>query len=114
LFNQNDLEKALDSYQKVLTNNISLNRIQDSNLKIVKIYRLRGELDKSASKIQELILDEDFTSIKSDLDLELTKIELSRGKIDFGIENFDRIGKDYPNKQNGIESYYLISEIYLR
>ena len=59
-FNQNDLEKALDSYQKVLTNTISLNRIQDSNLKIVQIYRLRGELDKSASKIQELILDEDF------------------------------------------------------
>jgi hypothetical protein len=90
-----------------------LNRIQDSNLKIVQIYRLRGELDKSASKIQELILDEDFTSIKSDLDLELTKIELSRGKIDFAIENFDRIGKDYPNTQTAIESYYLLSEIYL-
>ena len=112
-FNQNDLEKALDSYQKVLTNTISLNRIQDSNLKIVQIYRLRGELDKSASKIQELILDEDFTSIKSDLDLELTKIELIRGKIDFAIENFDRIGKDYPNTQTAIESYYLLSEIYL-
>ena len=62
---------------------------------------------------QELILDEDFTSIKSDLDLELTKIELSRGKIDFAIENFDRIGKDYPNTQTAIESYYLLSEIYL-
>ena len=112
-FNQDDFDKALDSYQKVLSNTISLNRIQDSNLKIVQIFRLRGELEKSANKIQELIIDEDFSSIKSDLDLELTKIELSRGKIDFAIENFDRIGKDYPNTKTAIESYYLLSEIYL-
>ena len=113
-FNKNDFEKALDSYQKVLSNTISLKRIQDSNLKIIKIFRLRGELEKSANKIQELIVDEDFSSIKSDLDLELTKIELSKGKIDFAIENFDRIGKDYPNTKTAVESYYLLSEIYLK
>ena len=86
----------------------------DSNLKIVQIYRLRGELEKSANRIQELIIDEDFNSIKSDLDLELTKIEFERGKVDFAIQNYDRIGKDYPNTQTAIESYYLLSEIYLR
>ena len=112
-FNKDDFEKALESYQKVLSNTISLNRIQDSNLKIVQIFRLRGDLEKSANKIQELIVDEDFSSIKSDLDLELTKIELSKGKIDFAIENFDRIGRDYPNTKTAVESYYLLSDIYL-
>jgi tetratricopeptide (TPR) repeat protein len=113
-FKKTDFDKALESYQKVLSNTISITRIQDSNLKMVQIYRLRGELEKSASKIQELIIDDDFSSIKSDLDLELTKIEFDRGKIDFAIQNYDRIGKDYPNTQTAIESYYLLSEIYLR
>ena len=113
-FNKKDYDKALESYQKVLNNTLSITRIQDSNLKMVQIYRLRGELEKSANKIQELIIDEDFSSIKSDLDLELTKIEFDRGKIDFAIQNYDRIGKDYPNTQTAIEAYYLLSEIYLR
>jgi len=112
-FNQNDYDKALESYKRVLSNTISIARIQDSNLKIVQIYRLTGDLERSASKIQELIIDEDFDSIKSDLDLELTKIELSRGKIDFAIENLDRIGQDYPNTKTAIEAYYLLSDIYL-
>ena len=113
-FQKTDFDKALESYQKVLSNTVSITRIQDSNLKMVQIYRLRGELEKSANKIQELIIDEDFSSIKSDLDLELTKIEFDRGKVDFAIQNYDRIGKDYPNTQTAIESYYLLSEIYLR
>ena len=113
-FKKVDYDKALESYQNVLNNTVSITRIQDSNLKMVQIYRLRGELEKSASKIQELIIDEDFSSIKSDLDLELTKIEFDRGKIDFAIQNYDRIGKDYPNTQTAIEAYYLLSEIYLR
>ncbi len=112
-FNQNDYDKALESYKRVLSNTISIARIQDSNLKIVQIYRLTGDLERSASKIQELIINEDFDSIKSDLDLELTKIEFSRGKIDFAIENLDRIGQDYPNTKTAIEAYYLLSDIYL-
>ena len=112
-FNQNDYDKALESYKRVLSNTISIARIQDSNLKIVQIYRLTGDLERSASKIQELIINEDFDSIKSDLDLELTKIELSRGKIDFAIENLDRIGQDYPNTKTAVEAYYLLSDIYL-
>ena len=112
-FNQNDYDKALESYKRVLSNTISIARIQDSNLKIVQIYRLTGDLERSASKIQELIINEDFDSIKSDLDLELTKIELSRGKIDFAIESLDRIGQDHPNTKTAIEAYYLLSDIYL-
>ena len=112
-FKNNDFDKALDSYQKVLSNTISITRIQESNLKIVQIYRLRGELEKSANIIQDLLVNEDFNSIKADLDLELIKIEFERGKIDFAIQNYDRIGKDYPNTKTAIEAYFLLSEIYL-
>ena len=104
---------ALNNYQKVLENTISISRIQDSNLKIVQIYRLLGDLEKSTEKIQKLIIDQDFDSIKSSLDLELTKIELSKGKLEFAIENLDRIGQDYPNTDAAIESFYILSNIYL-
>ena len=104
---------ALNNYQKVLENTISISRIQDSNLKIVQIYRLLGDLEKSTEKIQKLIIDQDFDSIKSSLDLELTKIELSKGKLEFAIENLDRIGQGYPNTDAAIESFYILSNIYL-
>jgi tetratricopeptide (TPR) repeat protein len=104
---------ALNNYQKVLENTISISRIQDSNLKIVQIYRLLGDLEKSTEKIQKLIIDQDFDSIKSSLDLELTKIELSKGKLEFAIENLDRIGQDYPNTEAAIESFYILSNIYV-
>ena len=38
-FQNTDFEKALGSYQKVLSNTISLTRIQDPNLKVVQMYR---------------------------------------------------------------------------
>ena len=112
-FDEKNFEKALESYQNVLSNTISITRIQDSNLKIAQIYRLTGEIEQSVAKIKDLIIDEDFESIKPDLDLELTKIELGRGKVNFAIENLDRIGQDYKNTKTAIEAYYILSNIYL-
>ena len=37
-FENNDFDKALDSYQKVLSNTISITRIQESNLKLSLIH----------------------------------------------------------------------------
>jgi len=113
-FEQSKYEDALSSYKKVLNNTISPSRIRESNLKIVQIYRLQGNLDMSSEKIKELLIDNDFNSIKGDLELELVKIELQRGKIEYAIENLDRIGQDYPNTKTAIESYYILSNIYLK
>jgi len=113
-FEQSKYEDALSSYKKVLNNTISPSRIKESNLKIVQIYRLQGNLDMSSEKIKELLIDNDFNSIKGDLELELVKIELQRGKIEYAIENLDRIGQDYPNTKTAIESYYILSNIYLK
>ena len=113
-FEQSKYEDALGSYKKVLNNTISPSRIRESNLKIVQIYRLQGNLDMSSEKIKELLIDNDFNSIKGDLELELVKIELQRGKIEYAIENLDRIGQDYPNTKTAIESYYILSNIYLK
>jgi len=45
--------------------------------------------------------------------LELIKIELDQGNIDFSIESLDRIAQDYPNTKVAIEAYYILSKLYL-
>ena len=112
-YNKQMYEQALDSYQKVLNNSISINRIHESNLKIIQTYRLLGQIEQSKSRIERLLLDDDFSSIKADLRLELMKIELNQGRIDFSIEGLDRIAQDYVNTKIAIEAYYILSTLYL-
>jgi tetratricopeptide (TPR) repeat protein len=112
-YNKKMYEQALDSYQKVLNNSISINRIRESNLKIIQTHRLLGQIEQSKSRIERLLLDDDFSSIKADLRLELMKIELNQGRIDFSIEGLDRIAQDYVNTKIAIEAYYILSTLYL-
>ncbi|MBT3728100.1 MAG: hypothetical protein HOG22_02410 [Candidatus Marinimicrobia bacterium] len=112
-YNKKMYEQALDGYQKVLNNSVSINRIRESNLKIIQTYRLLGQIEQSKNRIERLLLDDDFSSIKADLRLELMKIELNEGRIDFSIEGLDRIAQDYVNTKIAIEAYYILSTLYL-
>ena len=106
-------EQALDSYKKVLNNSVSINRIRESNLKIIQTYRLLGQIEQSKSRIEKLLLNDDFSSIKADLRLELIKIELNQGNVAFAIESLDIIAQDYVNTKIAIEAYYILSTLYL-
>jgi tetratricopeptide (TPR) repeat protein len=112
-YHNEDFDKALSSYNKVISNTLSPSRIQESNLKIIKILRQKGDLNKSIEKIKQLMIDDSFDSIKSDLELELTKIEQLKGNLKYALDNFDRIGQEYPNTLASVESYYLLSNLYL-
>ena len=112
-YQQKIYEQALDSYKKVLNNSISINRIRESNLKIIQTYRLLGQIEESKSRIKKLLLNDDFSSIKSDLRLELIKIELDESNIQIAIESLDMIAQDYPNTKIAIEAYYILSTLYL-
>ena len=112
-YQQKIYEQALGSYKKVLNNSISINRIRESNLKIIQTYRLLGQIEESKSRIEKLLLNDDFSSIKSDLRLELIKIELDESNTQFAIENLDMIAQDYPNTKIAIEAYYILSTLYL-
>ena len=113
-YQQKIYEQALDSYKKVLNNSISINRIRESNLKIIQTYRLLGQIEESKSRIEKLLLNDDFSSIKSDLRLELIKIELDESNIQIAIESLDMIAQDYPNTKIAIEAYYILSTLYLK
>ena len=90
-----------------------INRIRESNLKIIQTYRLLGQIEQSKSRIEKLLLNDDFSSIKSDLRLELIKIELDQSNTQFAIESLDIIAQDYPNTKIAIEAYYILSTLYL-
>ncbi len=113
-YQQKIYEQALDSYKKVLNNSISINRIRESNLKIIQTYRLLGQIQESKSRIEKLLLNDDFSSIKSDLRLELIKIELDERNTQFAIESLDMIAQEYPNTKIAIEAYYILSTLYLK
>jgi len=113
-YQQKIYQQALDSYKKVLNNSISINRIRESNLKIIQTYRLLGQIEESKSRIEKLLLNDDFSSIKSDLRLELIKIELDERNTQFAIESLDMIAQEYPNTKIAIEAYYILSTLYLK
>ena len=90
-------QQASDNYKNVLINTISVSRIRESNLKIIQTYRLLGDLDEAKRRIEQLLLDENFNSIKGKLRLELAKIELDRNNLDFAIQSFDQVAQDNQN-----------------
>ena len=112
-FDKGVYKEALDNYKKVLNNSISVSRIRESNLKIIQSYRLMGESKQSKERIDKLLLNDDFNSIKGDLRLESIKIDLDSGNTNYAIENLDIIAQDYPNTVIAIEAYYILSVLYL-
>ena len=107
-------QQASDNYRNVLNNTISMSRVKESNLKIIQTYRLLGDLDKAKNRIEQLLLDENFNSIKGDLNLELAKIELDKDNLDFAIESLDQVAQSNLNTEISVEAYYLLGNIFLR
>ena len=107
-------QQASDNYKNVLSNTISVSRIRESNLKIIQTYRLLGDLDEAKKRIEQLLLDENFNSIKGKLSLELAKIELDRNNLDFAIQSLDQVAQDNQNTEVSVEAYYLLGNIFLK
>ena len=107
-------QQASDNYKNVLSNTISVSRIRESNLKIIQTYRLLGDLDEAKKRIEQLLLDENFNSIKGKLSLELAKIELDKNNLDFAIQSLDQVAQDNQNTEVAVEAYYLLGNIFLK
>ena len=53
-----------------------------SEFVLAQVYKELGDLDKAKSRIEQLLLDENFNSIKGELNLELAKIELDKNNLE--------------------------------
>ena len=107
-FDAKSYDRALSAYQEVIKNSQSKKQIQEGNLKTVRIYRLKGNLDLAISSIKNMLLDENYKSIFADLELELAKLYDQQNMISESRNRLESIVQDYPKTTVSAEAYYML------
>ena len=110
-FDKKDYELALNANKNVIRYSLSKKRIEEANLQIVRIHRLLGNWDVVMSEIKSILVDDRFTRIHGNLELELVRLYQMQGKNDMAKNRLESIIKDYPRSGNSAEAYYMLGEI---
>ena len=101
---------ALIANKNVIRYSLSKKRIEEANLQIVRIHRLLGNWDVVMSEIKSILVDDRFTRIHGNLELELVRLYQMQGKNDMAKNRLESIIKDYPRSGNSAEAYYMLGE----
>ena len=112
-FDKKDYELALSANKNVIRYSVSKKRIEEANLQIVRIHRLLGNWDVVMLEIKSILVDDRFTRIHGNLELELVRLYQMQGKNDMAKNRLESIIKDYPRSGNSAEAYYMLGEIAL-
>ena len=110
-FDKQDYEMALSANKNVIRYALSKKRIEEANLQIVRIHRLLGDWDVVMSEIKSILVDDRFTRIHGNLELELVRLYQMQGKDDMAKNRLESIIKDYARSENSAEAYYMLGEI---
>ena len=109
-FDKKDYELELSANKNVNSYSVSKKRIEEANLQIVRIHRLLGNWDVVMSEIKSILVDDRFTRIHGNLELELVRLYQMQGKNDMAKNRLESIIKDYPRSGNSAEAYYMLGE----
>ncbi len=109
-FKENNLDRALEAYQLVIKNSQTKKQIQEGHLKSVQIYRLQDKLQLATKSIKNMLLDENYSAIHSDLELELAKLYANQSMIVESKNRLESIVQDYKNTIASAEAYYLLGQ----
>ena len=101
---------ALSAYKQTIKNSETKKQIQESNLRTVQIYRLQGNLDLATKSIKNMLLDENYSSIFSDLELELAKLYIQLEMIIEARNRLESIVQDYKKTKASAEAYYRLGQ----
>jgi len=112
-YSAENYEQALKANEEVVKNTTSKKRKEEANLQIVRIHRLLGKWDKVKSLIKSMLLDDIYTSIHGDLELELVKLYQMDKQIEEAITRIESIKEDYKNSKTSAEAYFIHGEISL-
>jgi len=112
-FDAEKYDQALTANTEVIKNTTSKKRKEEANLQIVRIHRLLGNWSKVKSLIKSMLLDDIYTSIHGDLELELVKLYQMDKQIDEAITRIESIKENYKNSKTSAEAYYIHGEIAL-
>ncbi|RTZ75655.1 MAG: hypothetical protein DSY99_00600, partial [Candidatus Neomarinimicrobiota bacterium] len=107
-FEDKDYNRAISAYKQVIKNSQSKKQIQEGHLKTVQIYRLKGDFDLAGNTIKNMLLNEDYKSIFSNLELELAKLYQQQNMLPESINRLESIVQDYPKTEASAEAFYLL------
>ena len=109
-YERRDLNRALKAFKNVMKYSLSKTYIEEANLMMVRIYREMGELDKASDRIKIMLLDESFSSIHADLELELAKLYQEQDEWEQALTRLASITESYKKTEASAEAYYLLGE----
>ena len=112
-FDRANFIEAKENYEAVIKISSSDERIFISQLKIVEILRIQKDFKGASKKIKTLLLDEDLSEIRGELELEFLKIEKSLENTQYVIDNLDLLSQEYRGTLVAAEANYILSEIFL-
>ncbi len=105
-YESKQLERALEAYKQVIKYSLSKKQVQESHLKRVQIYRQQENNDKVSELIRSMLLDDNFSTIHGDLELELVRIYQVQEKHDEAFVRLESITNDYPKTRASAEAFY--------
>jgi len=112
-YDAEDFERSLKAYNEVIKNTTSKKRKEEANLMIVRIHRQLGNWEKVQNIIKNMLLDDLFTTIHGDLELELVKLYQMDGRLDEAVTRLKSIKEDYKNTKTSAEANYIHGELEL-
>ncbi len=105
-----DWEKAIYANRQVIKHSLSTNRIMEAHLKIIRIYRISGQIELAFKKASKLLKDDDFQNIQGDIQLEIGKLLQLAGEVEEALAIFSELPIDYPKSLASAEGRYLLGE----
>jgi len=112
-FDRGNFLESKENYEAVIKLSSSYERIFMSQLKIVEILRIQKDFEGASKKVKTLLLNEDFSANRGELELEFLKIEKSLGNTQYVIDNLDLLSQEYRGSLIAAEANFILSEIFL-
>ena len=106
-------ENALTMYQKAMKESSDPDHLNAANLEVVRILRLLEKWDETIETIQLLLSNDKFSSLKSDLNLELAQLYEMRGMIQVANSRYSTITEDFPKTEASASAYFQMGGLAL-
>lgn len=111
-FNRQDYTLATEGYDNVISHSLSKDKIENAHLQILKILRLQKNYRSAQKKIKAMLLDDKFSRIAGDLELELVQLYKAQGDRSDIETRLQTIVNDYQRTTVSAEGYYQLGRIY--
>ena len=112
-FQNDNYDVAITTYNKVIKNSLSKDKVEYSHLQVLRILRMQGNYRASARKIKAMLTDEKFKNIAGNLELELVQHYMAQNEIEEAISRLETIINDYQRTKASAEAYFLLGQIHI-